>query len=48
MVEQRLAAVNAHFKPSMVSVTVKDSIATVVMDPPTKLIFLTGPLMEQL
>ena len=46
MVEQRLAAVNAHFKPSMISVSIKDAVATVVMDPPTKLIFLTNPLME--
>jgi enoyl-CoA hydratase/carnithine racemase len=48
MVEKRLAAVNAHFTPSMVKVSLQDSIATVVMDPPTKLIFLTNALMEQL
>ena len=48
MVEKRLAAVNAHFKPSMVRVTVSEGVATVFMDPPTKLIFLSNPLMEQL
>jgi hypothetical protein len=48
MVEQRLAAVNAHFKPSVVRVAISESVATVYMDPPTKLIFLSNPLMEQL
>ena len=48
MVDTRLKAINAHFTPSMVKVTIKDSIAVVQMDPPTKLIFLSNPLMEQL
>lgn len=48
MVDTRLKAINAHFTPLMVKVTIKDSIAVVQMDPPTKLIFLSNPLMEQL
>ncbi len=45
MVEQRLAAVNAHFNPKQVRVTVKDKVAVVHMDPPTKLIFLARPII---
>ena len=48
MVESRLASINAHFKPSQVKVTVKDKVALVQMDPPTKLIFLTEPLISEL
>lgn len=48
MVESRLAAINAHFKPSCVKVTIKDKIALVQMNPPTKLIFLTEPLISEL
>jgi len=32
----------------MVKVTINEGIAIVYMDPPTKLIFLSNPLMEQL
>ena len=48
MVEARLAAVNAHFNPKQVKVTVSDKVALVQMDPPTKLIFLARPLMLEL
>lgn len=48
MVESRLAAVNAHFNPSQIKVTVKDKVALVQMNPPTKLIFLARPLMQEL
>jgi hypothetical protein len=48
MVESRLSALNAHFTPSQVTVTVKDRVALVEMTPPTKLIFLGGAIVEQL
>ena len=48
MVESRLAAVNAHFNPKQVKVTVQDKVALVQMDPPAKLIFLARPLMLEL
>ena len=48
MVEGRLAAVNAHFNPKQVKVTVVDKVALVQMDPPTKLIFLARPIMQEL
>ena len=48
MVERRLAAVNAHFNPKQVKVTVQDKVALVQMDPPTKLIFLARPIMKEL
>ena len=44
----RLAQINAHFKPSQVKVTINDKVALVQMDPPTKLIFLTEPLISEL
>ena len=44
----RLQAIDAHFSPSQIKVTVKDRVALVEMNPPTKLIFLNLPLMEQL
>ena len=44
----RLAQINAHFNPSCVKVTVKDKVALVEMNPPTKLIFLTEPLISEL
>ena len=48
MVSNRLEQINAHFKPSQFKVTVADKVAVVQMDPPTKLIFLTAPLILQL
>jgi len=48
MVEEKLAALNAHFTPSLVKCTVKDKVALVEMNPPSKLIFLGRPIMEQL
>ena len=48
MVEKRLAAINAHFKPSQVQVEMHGTVAVVRLDPPTKLVFLAEPLMEQL
>ena len=48
MVEARLARVNAQFNPKQVRVTVSDKVAVVHMDPPTKLIFLARPLMQEL
>jgi len=48
MVEARLAAVNAQFNPKQVRVTVKDKVALVTMDPPTKLIFLARPIIKEL
>ena len=48
MVESRLAAVNAHFNPKQVKVTVSERVAVVQMDPPTKLIFLAKPLILEL
>ena len=45
MVEARLKQVNGHFSPTQVKVTVKDKVALVEMNPPTKLIFLTRPLI---
>jgi len=48
MVESRLSALNAHFTPSQVTVTIKDRVALVEMTPPTKLIFLGGAIVEQL
>ena len=48
MVESRIAAVNAHFKPSQIKVTVKNKVALVQMDPPTKLIFLGDTLFKEL
>ena len=48
MVENRLKAINAHFTPSMVTVSMHGAVAVVQMNPPTKLIFLSNPLMEQL
>lgn len=48
MVENRLATLNGHFSPSQVKVTVKDKIALVEMAPPTKYVFLTRPIVEQL
>ena len=40
-----MAAVNAHFNPKQIKVTVADKVALVQMDPPTKLIFLGRPIM---
>ena len=48
MVESRIAAVNAHFTPSQIKVTVKNKVALVQMDPPTKLIFLGDTLFKEL
>ena len=48
MVEARLKQVNSHFNPSMVKVTVQDKVALIEMNPPTKLIFLTKPLIDEL
>jgi hypothetical protein len=48
MVQEKLAALNAHFQPSQVKVSIKDKVALVEMDPPSKLIFLGRPIMEQL
>ena len=45
MVEKRLAAVNAHFNPKQVKVTVQDRVAVVQMNPPTRLIFLAKPII---
>ena len=43
-----MGAIAGHFKPSQVKVTVKDKIALVEMNPPTKLIFLARPLILEL
>ena len=48
MVEKRLAAVNAHFNPKQVKVTVQDKVAVVQMNPPTRLIFLAKPIIKEL
>lgn len=48
MVESRIAAINAHFKPSSVKVTVQNKVALVQMDPPAKLIFLGDALVSEL
>ena len=46
MVESRLAALNAQFTPSQITVTIKDRVAVVEITPPAKLVFLGTPLME--
>ena len=48
MVDARLGQISGHFKPSQIKVTVKDKIALVEMNPPTKLIFLAKPLILEL
>ena len=48
MVEDRLAAVNAHFNPKQIIVTVKDKVALVKMNPPTKLVFMNIKMMQEL
>ena len=48
MVESKLEALNAHFIPSQVKCTIKDKVALVEMNPPSKLIFLGRPIVEQL
>ena len=48
MVEQRLKTISGHFKPSQIKVTIKDRIALVEFAPPTKLVFLARPLMNEL
>ena len=48
MVEARLAAVNAHFNPKQIKVTVSDKVALVQMDPPTKLTVISKPILEEL
>ena len=39
---------NAHFNPKQVKVTIADKVALVEMNPPTKLIFLGRPIMQEL
>ena len=48
MVQARLAAVNAHFNPKQIKVTVVDKVALVQMNPPTNLIFFGRPIMLEL
>ena len=48
MIEARLAAVNAHFNPKQIKVTVYDKVALVQMDSPTKLTVISKPILEEL
>ena len=48
MVEDRLAAINAHFNPKQIIVTVKDKVALVKLNPPTKLVFMNIKMMQEL
>lgn len=48
MVESRIAAINGHFTPSQIKVSVKNKVALVEMNPPTKLIFLGDSLFKEL
>jgi len=48
---QRLSILDSHFTasaPSLVKTTMYDRVALVELNPPTKLIFLTKPLMAEL
>ena len=48
---QRISHIDSQFvsqKESLIKVTIKDRVALVELNPPTKLIFLTKPLIKQL